>query len=202
MRKCGDQRAFVERAGRQPRRVSSQARRRARARAAASRGAFELGETRGRRVGGFERLCAAPSAGRAAAQGLLAEPAGHEPVELIGPRRPGQRARQRDAHAVRVGAGLEAVGERHPLPRDVELTGIVAGRQRAGIAARNIGGRHRERARIRRLAAPGEQTVPVANLGRQPRLVERRDGALASEEIALAQPRLPSRAPRAARGYA
>ena len=63
---------------------------------------------------------------------------------------------------------------------------ISAGSRLATSAAR-----HRERAVVRARSRTSEQARPVVHVGRQPRVVERRDAWLADEQVTLAQPRFP-----------
>ena len=122
---------------------------------------------------------------------LLGEPARNEPFDLLGTHRAEQRARDLERDAVVVAARLEFVAQRHGLPGDLELARIPLRRDLGRLAARDVGGRHRERAVVRAPRAPGEQARPVVDVGRQPRVVELGDACLADEEISFAQARFP-----------
>ena len=71
---------------------------------------------------------------------LLGEPARNEPLDLLGPQRAEQRARNLERDAVVVGARLEFVAQRHGLARDLELARIALRRDLGRLAARDVGG--------------------------------------------------------------
>ena len=123
---------------------------------------------------------------------LLGEPARHEPLERA--RASARRAARAESqrHAVVVRAGLEFVAQRQRLARDLEVGRVTLRRDLGRLAARDVGGGHRQRAIVRARSRTSASRLDRSRTSDGSRcVVKRRDPGLADEEIALAKPRFP-----------